>query len=217
MAGYRAIATKYGLRAHIDDDLGVFEWKRRMGVHLAFHRNPVNIALHTVFPVVNGFAVLLILYPWTIPGVTILSQPLNLALIFLALSFVLFAVLDVLAAVLVTGVVAATYPLCSWAMEQLDGSALWMAIVGAVLFVFALAVQVLIGHNIAERGIDDSTDNFKELFETKNPIYFTVLPVYTILDLLFMLGYRPGLARFIWDITDELRPKVEAHNLERER
>lgn len=29
--GWRAIAARYQLTAHADDDCGVFDWKRRMG------------------------------------------------------------------------------------------------------------------------------------------------------------------------------------------
>ena len=68
-------------------------------------------------------------------------------------------------------------------------------------------------HLIAEQGIDDAMDNFAETFESKNPIYITLLPFYTYLDLMFMVGYKPTLAKFVKDITTELRPKLEAELL----
>ena len=46
MEGMKAIAKNYGLKVNETSDLGPFEWKRRMGIHLAFHRDPVNILLH---------------------------------------------------------------------------------------------------------------------------------------------------------------------------
>jgi len=208
--GYKAIAEQYQLKVHLDQDLGPFEWKRRMGIHLAFHQNGTNIFLHAVFSIVNAWAVLLIMFPFQIPGLTIASIPVDLAMVTLGLVFIIYALMDFRTSVLVTAAYALTYPLCAPMMEWLGGSAWLMVALGVFLTFFALAVQVFIGHGISEKGLDDATDNFKELFETKNPLYISVLPFYTYLDLLFMLGYRPELAKFIRQMTDELRPKLEA-------
>ena len=94
----------------------------------------------------------------------------------------------------------------------MGGSTLWMVLLGIVLTFVSLAIQVFIGHGIAEEGIDDAIENFKELFQSKNPLYIALLPFYTYLDLMFMLGYRPKLAAYVWAFTNELRPKVVLDN-----
>mgnify|MGYP000465112980 FL=1 len=210
MQGMKAIAKQYELNVNEASDLGPFEWKRRMGIHLAFHRDPVNIFLHAAFSIVNAWAMLLIFYPFQVPGVSVFSIPIDMAMVILAATFIIYALMDVGAAILVTLAYALTYPLCAPVMALLQDSTLLMISVGVFLTFFALAVQVFIGHNIAEKGIDDAVDNFKELFESKNPLYIMVLPFYTYLDLLFLAGYKPEKAKFIWSITDELRPKLEA-------
>jgi len=210
MEGMKAIAKKYGLKVNDASDLGPFKWKRRMGIHLAFHRDPVNIFLHAVFSIVNAWALLLIFFPFQVPGLSALPMQIDFAVLLLFIVFIIYAVMDIGAAVLVTGAYALTYPLCAPVMELLQGSAGLMIALGVFLTLFSLAVQVFIGHNIAEKGIDDAMDNFKELFESKNPLYLIVLPFYTYLDLLFLVGYKAEKAKFIWSMTDELRPKLEA-------
>mgnify|MGYP000090622613 FL=1 len=210
MEGMKAIAKNYDLKVNESADLGAFEWKRRMGVHLAFHRDPINILLHAVFSIVNAWALLLIFFPFQVPGFSSLPMSIDFAMLLLGVVFIIYAVLDIGAAILITGAYALTYPLCGMVMELLQGSAGLMITLGVFLTLFSLAIQVFIGHNIAEKGIDDAVENFKELFESKNPIYLILLPFYTYLDLLFMAGYKAEKAKFIWSITDELRPKLEA-------
>jgi len=210
MQGMKAIAKQYDLKVNQDSDLGPFQWKRRMGIHLAFHRDPLNIVLHAVFSIVNAWALLLIFYPFQLSGLNLFSVPLDMAMVILVATFIIYALMDIGAALLVTIAFALTYPLCAPVMELLQGSTGLMLALGIFLTFLALAVQVFIGHNIAEKGIDDAVDNFKELFESKNPLYITLLPFYTYLDLLFMAGYKPKTAQFIWSMTNELRPKLEA-------
>jgi uncharacterized membrane protein YGL010W len=202
-AGWRAIAARYQLTAHAQDHCGVFHWKRRMGVHMAFHRAPSNIAIHALWSLVNAWALLLIAYPLKLPALG-----LDGALLLLGAGFVLYALIDVTTAVLASAAYGVGYLACPLVMSMVGGSALAMVSLGVLLTVVALAIQVYIGHGIAERGIDDARDNFQELFRTGNPVYVMLLPAYTYLDLLFRLGYRRDVARFVADVTGELRPKL---------
>ncbi len=214
MRGYLNIAKNYGLTAGTNENLGLFQWKRRMGIHLAFHRDPMNIFLHALFPAFNALGILMMCYPFFIElpfNNPLLPENISLALLVLAGSFLVYLLIDVLAALLVSIPVLVLYPLCQISFELLDQSVLWMALAGLTMFFVALWIQVGIGHKICEDGIGDEVENIAELFESKNPIPFIVLPVYTILDLLFMLGYRKKLSAFIWNITDELRPQLLAH------
>ena len=209
----KSIVARYQLTAHAQQSHGVFQWQRRMGVHLAFHQNPTNILIHAIFSVLNAWAVLLMAYPFGVFGLTIAGVPLDMAMVTLLVSFFIYARLDVGGAVVTTLLFASTYPLCPWVFELVGQSSLLMLLLGVVLTVLSLAIQVFIGHGIAEQGIDDAMDNFAETFESKNPIYITLLPFYTYLDLMFMVGYKPTLAKFVNDITTELRPKLEAELL----
>jgi len=210
MQGMKAIAKNYQLRVNEHSDLGIFQWKRRMGIHLAFHRNPSNIFIHALFSVMNAWAILLIAFPFQIPGLSLFSNPIDGAMLVLLATFIIYAFMDFGAALVVTLLFALTYPLCEPTMQFLGDSTLYMIALGIFLTILALAIQVFIGHGVAEKGIDDAVDNFKELFETKNPLFIMLLPFYTYLDLLFIWGYKPKNAQFIWSMTDELRPKLEA-------
>jgi uncharacterized membrane protein YGL010W len=220
MRGMTSIVERYQLSVHANRQHGVFQWRRRMGVHLAFHRDPTNIVIHALFSIINAWAILLIAYPFglsslsgmNIPflNVAIMNIPLDMAIITLAAMFIIYACMDVGGAIITTALFAATYPLCQPTFEMLNESTALMLLLGVVLTVLALAFQVFIGHGIAEKGIDDAVENFAETIETKNPIYIALLPFYTYLDLMFMAGYRPQQARIINDITSELRPKLES-------
>ncbi|MAZ89485.1 MAG: hypothetical protein CL693_17775 [Cellvibrionaceae bacterium] len=210
MGGMNSIVERYQLAVHVDRHHGVFQWRRRMGVHLAFHQDPINIAIHAIFSIVNAWAILLIAYPFSLFDIAVFNLSINMAIVTLIGMFVIYSCMDVGGAVVTTALFSATYPLCQPAFELLQESTSLMVISGIVLTIAALAVQVFIGHGISEKGIDDATENFAETLETKNPIYIALLPFYTYLDLMFMVGYRPQQARIVADITSELRPKLEA-------
>lgn len=210
MSGMNTIVEQYNLTAHEERDHGVFQWQRRMGVHLAFHQDPTNVAIHALFSIVNAWAILLIAYPFSVFGLSIAGIPIDMAMVTLLFMFLVYARMEPGGAILTTVLFAATYPLCQPTFELLNESTLLMVLLGVVLTVAALAIQVFIGHGIAEKGIDDAMENFAETFETMNPIYIALLPFYTYLDLMLRAGYRPSLARIINDMTFELRPQLEA-------
>ncbi len=208
MHGYLNIAKQYQLTKGADEKLGLFQWQRRMGIHLAFHRDPMNIFLHTVFPVFNALGVLLMCYPLFIDIPMLSEAPVSVALGVLFVSFLLYALVDILASVLVCLPVLLLYPLCQWSYEAMGQSVWAMEVLGLAIFMLALWIQVGIGHKICEKGLGDEVENIKEMFESKNPMHFIILPVYTVLDLLFMVGYRRQQSTRVWKIMNELRPKL---------
>lgn len=217
MSGMTSLIARYQLAVHADSDHGAFQWRRRMGVHLAFHRNPINIAIHALLSIVNAWAILLIAYPFDLFGLSVMNIPIDMAIVTLAAMFIVYARMELGGAIVTTALFAATYPLCQPTFELLDESTVLMLLLGLALTILALAVQVFIGHGIAEKGIDDALENFAETLETKNPVYIALLPFYTYLDLMFMIGYRPKQARFVDDITSELRPKLEAELIAKDK
>lgn len=208
MVGMEDIAKKYNIDPQFENGNGAFQWKKRMGIHLAFHRNPVNIFIHALFSLVNAWAVLLIAYPFTLFDLSINGVPINFAMITLLLIWLIYIRMEFVCGSLTVFAYGLTYFLCEPTMLVLQGNAWLMVALGVFLTFLALAIQVFIGHNIAEDGIDDAMENFRELFETKNPLYISLLPFYTYLDLMFLMGYRKNLSKEIWVVTDELRKCV---------
>ena len=98
MEGMKAIAKNYGLKVHEKSDFGPYEWKRRMGIHLAFHRDPVNIFLHAVFSIMNAWAILLIAFPFQVPGFSIFSVPVDMAMLVLVAVLFIYALMVLRAA-----------------------------------------------------------------------------------------------------------------------
>lgn len=210
MHGHRNIIRRFGLKSASSSAVGFFDWQTRMGVHLAFHSKPMNIFLHIVMPPFNALGLFIFLYPFMLPGVSVFSMPLSLALLSLLASFAVFIAVDILAAVLTIAPMLLLYYLCAPLYVALDQSMLWMMLIGVTVFMVALWVQVAIGHSVYEHGIGDEDENIAELFESKNPVYFILLPIYPTLDVLFRLGYRKRTAHYILTIAQELRPQVEA-------
>lgn len=214
MRGHRNIAASFGLASVKDRQMGAFDWMHRMGVHLAFHRAKGNILLHLIMPPVNALGIFLMLYPIQLSEISLVGEPVTLAVVALVATFVVMARVDLLAALLTGMPMLLLYLTCNWVFQQVGESTLWMMITGAVLFLAALWVQVAIGHGVYENGIGDEDENIGELFESKNPIYFILLPLYQTLELMFLLGYRKGTADYVFGIMRELRPQVEKRKSE---
>ncbi len=208
MRGYKNIAEEFQITRLQHSPAGLFGWKHRMGIHLAFHTNPMNNLLHVVMPPFNTLGVLMCFYPIAVPGISIGGVEMNGALVALLGTFLIYALLDVLAAALTLAPVVLLYPLCAWTFELTGHSTVLMVVIGASIFFAALWMQVGIGHKIFEEGIGDEDENIGEVYDTFNPLYFTLLPVYSILDILFHLGYRKKTAAEIRGIAEELRPLV---------
>ena len=132
--GMAAIMDRYNLSARGDVNLGCFKWQQRMGIHLAFHRNPTNIAMHALFSIVNAWAVLLIAFPFSFSGLTLQGVPIDMAMVTLLIVFITYAAMDVGAAFVSTFLYALTYPLCQPVFNVLGESALLMALLGIILW-----------------------------------------------------------------------------------
>jgi len=169
---------------------GRFQWLRRMGVHEAYHQSGPNRVIHWICIPIELFAFirLLALPHWGVAaGVA-------------ALVGVVYLMTDVLAgalmAALLGGLVAAA--------RQVSVGARWLdALVAVAVFVLSFTVQTQLGHRVFERGVDDTDKNITELRKTGNPIPIVLVFYYHLVEVLFALGYRPGL-----------RAQVDAHTRE---
>lgn len=197
----RAIVTKYGLKAHRNINTGYFGWVRRMGIHMAYHQNIWNKFHHLVFTTLSIPLVMISLHYVTIQGF-------SAAAVLGSYSVAAMAFCDAQIATFMAVLYWSSYawiavPVCA-AYPPFVG-----APVSLGLFALATADQIVIGHGIHERGVDDSNINFGELFGTVNPTYFLLLPFYTYAHVaMAYCGYRPQLSAVINDITVELRREL---------
>ena len=153
----QAIVDKYQLKhAAESTELGMLSWKRRMGIHLAYHSKPANwIGTHLVGTTIMVVLVLALgaMYGG-VPGLLAVALP----------TLLLYACCDMRAASLI----ALLFALFSWPSLLIGNAAAANATVGlpAILgsLVALLFFQVCIGHWWFEDGIDDSPINFAELF-----------------------------------------------------
>jgi uncharacterized membrane protein YGL010W len=153
-----------------------------MGVHEAYHRDPINRVIHWVCIPIELAAVVKLL--GSIPA------PVDLGLVAITLVGVLYVLADVGAGagmtLLLLGLRALVTPLTT-------GSTPLDALLAIVVFGAAFVVQTRVGHGVFERGIDDTEMNLAELARTKNPIPILLVFAYHSLELLFAVGYRPAL------------------------
>ncbi len=157
-----------------------------MGVHQAYHLSPVNRLIHWICIPIELAAVLELF--------ALVPAPLDLSLLAIVAVGAVYLAADVIGGAamiaLMLGLRALTLP---WTTGRpvLDG------VVAALAFGAAFAFQTRIGHGVFERGVDDTALNLGELAETRNPIPTLLVFAYHGFELLFALGYRPGLARAI--------------------
>jgi len=199
----RDIVEKYDLHAAESyANLGLLNWKQRMGIHKAYHSEPANwIGTHvtgTTTTVVLLFALSFV--AGGLPGIAVVALP-NLAL---------YAACDVWAA----ASISLLYALLAWPASSLGAaamgstSAIWVL---ACCFLALLPFQVCVGHWWLEDGIDDSSINFAELLGG-DPRPFLLLPFYTYLDMMFLAGYDSATYTLVQEVCKELRPKLVAEN-----
>jgi uncharacterized membrane protein YGL010W len=171
---------------------GFFEWKRRMGVHEAYHRDAINRVVHWVCIPLELFAVvkLLTLVP---------IGPMNAGLVAVCLVAPVYLLTDALmgaAMVAILGAFAWSAPLVLPSHPFLAAGA------AVVLFALTFGAQVGIGHRVYESGRDDTEKNIAELRRTKNPIPILLVFYYHLVELFLASGYRPALARDIHAFTE---------------
>jgi len=170
---------------------GVFQWKRRMGVHEAYHRARGNRVVHWVAIPFELGAVVTLLALARVGAV-------DLALVGLVLVAPIYLATDVLLGALMVGFLAAWRWLALHFLAGMGGPA---ALGAAVVFAITFAVQVRVGHGVFEEGRDDTRQNLAELRSTKNPIPILLVFYYHLVEIALVLGYRPQLRREIEAVT----------------
>jgi uncharacterized membrane protein YGL010W len=177
-----------------------FDWPRRMGVHEAYHRSAGNRIVHWAC------------IPLQLLGVIeVLSQvrhgSLDLALVAIAAVGALYIAADVVA-----GALMVVFLLALWAAagRVTTGSAWLDAGLGAALLVAAFVFQTRVGHDVYERGVDDTAMNLAELRRTRNPVPILLIFFYHLVEILFAAGYRPALRRQVAAAEEAERARLAA-------
>lgn len=165
---------------------GAFDWIRRMGVHEAYHLDPTNRLIHWICIPIELAAVLKLLA--VVPG------PLDVGLVAIVAVGAIYVAADVVGGAAMTALLLV---LRASVTALTTGGPLADAVVAVLVFGAAFTFQTQIGHGVYERGVDDTAMNLAELARTKNPIPTLLIFAYHGFELLFALGYRPGLAQAI--------------------
>lgn len=173
--------------------MGFFAWKRRMGVHEAYHRHPKNRALHWAMIPFELWAVVKLLS--CIP----LGPFGDVALVVIVLIAPIYLLTEPLVGALM---VLFLFGCRAAALRFLPGAEGWGAAVALVVFAVTFAAQVRVGHTVYEAGLDDTEKNLAELAKTKNPVPILLVFYYHLVELVLATGYRPKLARDIRHFTE---------------
>lgn len=172
---------------------GVFAWKRRMGVHEAYHRSAVNRALHWAFIPLELWAVLKLL------SCVALGPLGDAALVAVVLVAPIYLLTEPVIGTLMVLLLVAGRGLALHFMASAPG---WGALIAGGVFAAAFAAQVRIGHGVFEAGRDDTDKNLTELRRTGNPVPILLVFYYHLVEIALAAGYRPRLASDIRRFTE---------------
>jgi len=165
---------------------GLFDWIRRMGVHEAYHLSPANRLIHWMCIPIELAAVLKLF--------ALVPAPFDLSLLAIVLVGAVYVAADVAGGALM---IALLLGLRALVLPWTTGRLVLDAGAAALTFGAAFVFQTRVGHGVFERGVDDTAMNLAELAETRNPIPTLLVFAYHGFELLFALGYRPGLSQAI--------------------
>jgi uncharacterized membrane protein YGL010W len=164
----------------------MFQWVRRMGVHEAYHLSRANRIIHWICIPIELWMVVKLL-----------------SLVHVALPVIAVVGLIYLLAEPLAGALMAALLVGMWALPLTSGRPWLDAALALAGFVAAFVFQTQVGHNVFEKGIDDTKMNLAELRRTKNPIPILLVFYYHAVELLFALGYRPALRRAMESFRSE--------------
>jgi uncharacterized membrane protein YGL010W len=171
---------------------GAFGWKRRMGVHEAYHTHPLNRWMHWLC---------IPLELWAVVKLASLASfgSFDLALVLITVLAPIYILAEPLLGSLMVGFLVGCWRLATWLLPE---SPIVGAVVAVVVFAVTFGLQVAVGHGVFEQGRDDTKANLEELARTKNPIPIVLVFFYHLVEIALAAGYRPALARAIRGHTE---------------
>jgi len=151
--------------------IGVFDLENQFAFYGAYHRNPINIAIHMLFVWPILFTALLILYftpsLFNLPHIEIslfgndVTLVLNVGFLFALIYFVFYVCLDVKAGSLAALLCAICWVASSFIASRLGFSLAWKVVVVAQLLCWT---GQFIGHGIFEKRAPALLDNLVQAF-----------------------------------------------------
>ncbi|KAL6969620.1 hypothetical protein U1Q18_029330 [Sarracenia purpurea var. burkii] len=171
--------------------IGLFDLERHFAFYGAYHRNPINVAIHMLFVWPIFFTVLLILYftpsPFTLPRIEFslfennLVLVLNIGFLVTLIYAAIYVCLDVKA-----GSLAAFLCFICWVVSCCLGSQLGFSLAWKVVLVAQLVCWTgqFIGHGLFEKRAPALLDNLSQAF--------LMAPFFVLLEgLQSLFGYEP--------------------------
>ena len=171
------------MKTQEDTVKGRFDWIERMGVHEAYHQNPINRWIHWICIPLELWSIIKFLS-------LIRFADYNLALLVVLVVSLIYILVDLVAGMAMTFFLF----IMLTSAVYINMGALWKEILFSVLvFVASFLFQTKIGHGIFEKGVDDTTRNIDEFKKNKDPIPMILIFYYHFLQILFSFGYRTDL------------------------
>jgi len=171
--------------------IGVFDLEKHFAFYGAYHRNPINIAIHMLFVWPILFTALLILYftpsLFNLPHIEFslfgndVILVLNVGFLFALIYSVFYVCLDVKAGSLAALLCAICWVASSFIASRLGFSLAWKVVLVAQLLCWTVQ---FIGHGIFEKRAPALLDNLVQAF--------VMAPFFVLLEALQMqFGYEP--------------------------
>ncbi|XP_059445530.1 2-hydroxy-palmitic acid dioxygenase mpo1-like [Corylus avellana] len=171
--------------------IGVFDLEKHFAFYGAYHRNPINIAIHMLFVWPILFTALLILYftpsLFNLPHIEFslfgndVILVLNVGFLFAMIYSVFYVCLDVKAGSLAALLCVICWVASSFIASQLGFSLAWKVVLVAQLLCWTVQ---FIGHGIFEKRAPALLDNLVQAF--------VMAPFFVLLEALQMFfGYEP--------------------------
>jgi uncharacterized membrane protein YGL010W len=170
---------------------GKFDWVKRMGVHLAFHTNPINKTMHLILIPFELMGAIALIGRDPLEATNFFSYP---SLITILLLGMIYVQTDIICGATFTGFLVLLQAAVFEFMAFVGITGGWRALFGLGLFVVFGLVQTQIGHKKFEpEGRDDTEKNVVEFQKTGRPIPLLLIFYYHWVEVFFMLGYKPEL------------------------
>lgn len=162
--------------------VGIFEWKRRMGVHEAYHSSTVNRWMHWALIPIELFGVISLLSTLALPVILLVSP--------------LYLIVEPVSGSLMVSFLLYSYKLaCSLQLSTLSS--------GALFFIPFIAQTQIAHRHFEPESRDDTELNLSEFSRTLNPVPLLLVFFYHVVEVVLAAGYRPSLRRTIEYWRDE--------------
>ena len=182
---------------------GMFDWKKRMGIHLAYHQSATNNLVHKIMTPIQlcGIAYL-------VTGLLMLAidttATVNMAIIALLPLMAFYLVIEPLTGLIVSAILL----LSAMSALTIPVAEIWIPTLGIALLASGGVFQAGIGHGVFEKGNINLGNEFQEFKETGSPMVFIFFFFFPILQLFIDMGYRKNLNKQLLKYKDEYLAQI---------